>query len=102
MRKTSGVVENLGFNIEPNAIAYDSQDARFSINMGENSDLAVVYVRHNDIHPNWTHLWFRWFENLGIIVRLVNLFLKFGLCRFIGWMSKCWAIDSTLDNFSSN
>ncbi len=111
------LVENLGFNViaeEPNAIAMvrslsatDSQDARLIINMGENStDLAVVYngaprlIRM--IPTGLSSLVRSAVQNLSVQEDQARQFiLKFGLApdKLDGQVLR--AIDSTLDNFSS-
>lgn len=111
------LVENLGFNViaeEPNAIAMvrslsatDSQDARLIINMGENStDLAIVYngaprlIRM--IPTGLSSLVRSAVQNLSVQEDQARQFiLKFGLApdKLDGQVLR--AIDSTLDNFSS-
>mgnify|MGYP000907964379 FL=1 len=111
------LVEGLGFNViaeEPDAIAMvrslsvtDSQDARLIIDMGENStDLAVVYngaprlIRM--IPTGLSSLVRAAVQNLNVQEDQARQFiLKFGLApdRLDGQVLR--AIDSTLDNFSS-
>lgn len=111
------LVEGLGFNViaeEPDAIAMvrslsvtGSQDARLIIDMGENStDLAVVYngaprlIRM--IPTGLSSLVRAAVQNLNVQEDQARQFiLKFGLApdRLDGQVLR--AIDSTLDNFSS-